>query len=533
MLRSVKSQIVVATSLIMVAILGATAYLVIDQKARELSHDIFEKAVSFAELTHERIVANYEKNYTQKAFANFDREMAEINGLNPDIVRVSVFNYKGETLYGGDSSSRGLGTQNDTSTALPSDALERVQAVWPSVQITGGGRAVYLEKDADGTLRSTNANGRDVEPVKDTEQITDVIVPFRDQNNIARSYSIRYTVSYAALSARIRDTVVNIGVLAGLGILIALFIGGLVAGRITSPIHALTEGAAKIGRGDLKTRIPVHSKNEIGLLADTFNKMATDLEQSTKVLVEKEKLTHELELAGEIQRELLPKTLPVIKTLELAASLYSATEVGGDSYDFIGLGKNQWLFYVADVTGHGVPAGLVAAINNALVPALVEYDPSPQALVVHLNKILKMKMRPNVFMTMVMALWDEARHELSYTQAGHDPILHYQAKANEVRELSTGGMALGMVADLSKLAKTEIVKVAADDVLVFYTDGIPEAWKNEKDQYGMERFKASIARHAGLKTAQGIHDALLKDVRDFMGKYPQQDDITLIVAKRI
>ncbi|MFH0821017.1 MAG: SpoIIE family protein phosphatase [Candidatus Peregrinibacteria bacterium] len=529
MFRSVKSQIVAATSLIILVILGATTYFVIDEKTKELSHDIFVKTVSFAELTHERIVRNYENNYVPQAFANFNREMSEIYGLNPDVTGMSIYNYKGETLYQGNILGQ---PAEEAQSAISEDDLERVQAIWPSFVIKESERTVYLEKEEQG-LRYANFNGRDADAIGDAEQIADIIYPFRDPNNITRTYSIRYNVSYAALGQRIRSTAFNIGFLALLGVAIALFIGGLVAGRITSPIRALSEGAVKIGHGDLKTRISVHSKNEIGLLADTFNKMATDLEKSTKVLVEKEKLTHELELAGEIQRELLPKTLPVIKSLDLAASLYSATEVGGDCYDFIGLEKNQWLFYVADVTGHGVPAGLVAAINNALVPALVEYDPSPQALVVHLNKILKMKTRPNVFMTMVMALWDENKHELSYTQAGHDPILHYQAKTHEVRQLETGGMALGMVPDLSKLTKTEIVKVAPDDVLVFYTDGIPEAWKNEKETYGMDRFKESIARHAKLKTAQGIHDALLKDVRDFMGKYPQQDDITLIVAKRI
>src|SRR3989338_3206735 len=100
MLRSVKSQIVVATSAILLVILGATTYFVIDQKAKEINRDIFLKAVSFAELTHERVVANYERNYTQKAFAHFERDMAEIYSLNPDVVDVSIFNYRGETLYG-------------------------------------------------------------------------------------------------------------------------------------------------------------------------------------------------------------------------------------------------------------------------------------------------------------------------------------------------------------------------------------------------------------------------------------------------
>jgi phosphoserine phosphatase RsbU/P len=320
-------------------------------------------------------------------------------------------------------------------------------------------------------------------------------------------------------------------ILAMFGILIALFIGGIVAGQITSPIKILTEGVLKIGAGDLSTRITVKSKTEIGRLADTFNQMAQDLEKNTEQLVEKEKMAHELELAGQIQRELLPTVLPKVKDLDIAASLVSAEEVGGDCYDFLPIDEDNMIFYIGDVTGHGVPAGLVSAINNALVPAFMYHYKTTLELIIHLNELLKTKMRPNVFMTMVMAHWHADINKLSYTQAGHDPILFYDAALSTVRELSTGGMALGMIPDLSKIVKTDFVDMELGDVAVMYTDGIPEAWANEKDSYGMDRLKESIKRYSG-GTAQQIHDGIIKDVRDYMGTYPQADDITLIVAKR-
>ncbi len=99
MFRSVKSQIVFATSLIIILILGATAYFVIDTKIKEVNNDIFVRATSFAELTHERIVANYENNYKQDAFAHFDRELADIYNLNTDIVGLAILDYAGANLY--------------------------------------------------------------------------------------------------------------------------------------------------------------------------------------------------------------------------------------------------------------------------------------------------------------------------------------------------------------------------------------------------------------------------------------------------
>jgi sigma-B regulation protein RsbU (phosphoserine phosphatase) len=190
------------------------------------------------------------------------------------------------------------------------------------------------------------------------------------------------------------------------------------------------------------------------------------------------------------------------------------------------------MFYVADVTGHGVPAGLVAAINNALVLAYMEHYQTTYDIIVHLNRLLKLKTKPNVFMTMVLAMWDADAATLEFTQAGHDPILHYKAAEGSINELPPGGMALGMLPDISKIAKPDHVKIERDDVIVLYTDGIPEAWHNEKMTLGMESFKDIVRRCAPLRTAQEIHDGIIKEVREFMGDYPQMDDITIIVAKR-
>ena len=520
MLRSVKSQIILATSVIIIAILGATAYLVIDQKTKEINQDIYQKAVSFAELTNERVIANYENNYQQSAFAHFDREMADIYSLNEDITGLNILNYSGEKLY-----------VNPNLEDTPVD-LERVQAVYPSVKTTNG-RVVYLEK-SDSGLRYADLNGQDVAPISNTEQIENIIFPFRDQNNISRSYSINYTVNYNQLLKRVQETAMRIIIIAAAGILIALMIGYIVANGITRPIRGLTEGAAKIGKGDLKTRIPIKSKSEVGMLANTFNKMAQDLEVSTKAMIEHEKTAKELEIAGKIQMDLLPTTLPKIENLDIAASLNAAEEVGGDNYDFIPMEKDgNLLFYIADVTGHGMGAGLVSAINNALVPAMMDHFDNTKDMMINLNKIIKLKTAPNIFVTSVMAIWEKKTHKLMYTQAGHDPIMHYKAKEDKVEELAHGGMALGMVADFKPLAKVEEVPAEVGDVFVLYTDGIPEAWKSETESFGMERLKESVTKHCKLTKAQDIHDAILKDVRDFMGKYPQADDITLLVVKRI
>jgi len=524
MLRSVKSQIVLATSLIIILTLGATAYFVIDQKTKEINQDIFSKAVSFAELTHERIIDNYERNYKEHAYAHFDRELSDIYGLNQDITGVAIFSYKGEPLYRADKVKKELMSRYNKS-------AERIKSAYPSVKIKGSGRVVYIEKSNSG-VRYTNYNGKAIDPVSNTEQIENVYYSFRDPNDSLRIYSIYYGVTYDALMDRIKETATNIIVLTLFGIAIALFIGGTVAGKITAPIKKLTEGAEEIGTGNLDVQIDVKSKSEVGMLAETFNHMTKDLKKSTAAMIEKEKISHELELAGEIQKELLPKEMPKIPGIDFAASLNAADEVGGDCYDFISIDDENLLFYIGDVTGHGVSAGLVSVINNALVPAFLDRYTSTNDLIIQLNRILKMKTRPNMFMTMVMASLNKNTKKITFTQAGHDPIVHYKATFQDTVELSVGGMALGMIPDLSNVVKTDSVELEVNDVLVFYTDGIPEAWQTETESYGMDRLKESIKKNSHLGTAKQIHDAILSDVYEFMGDYPQADDITLIVVKR-
>jgi len=520
-LRSVKSQIIVALSTIIIAVMGATAYLLIDQKTREINQDIFQKAVSFAELTHERVISSFESNYQQGATVNFEKELAQVYGLNRDITGLSIYAYDGEPLY-----------QSQSLASAYNPDLERVQAIFPSVKIIESGRIIYLEQ-IDDRLRYTDFNGQEIEAIHDTEQIQNIVYPFRDPNDITRGFSLVYEVSYNSLSQRIQQMIMRISAIAVLGVILSLIVAYILANGITAPIKTLSRGAERIGQGDLKTRIPIKSKSEVGLLAKTFNEMTVELEKTTDLRIENEKNAKEFELAVEIQQELLPTNLPQIQNLDIAASLMAASQVGGDCYDFIPLkDKKKLLFYIADVTGHGVGAGLVSAINNALIPALIEHYADVQALVIELNRLLKLKTSSSIFVTMVMAMWNEANDTIQFTQAGHNPVIHYHAASKKASTLSPGGMALGMVGDITQVIKTEQVKMEKDDVFILYTDGIPEAWKNDTENYGMDRFLQSVESNVQFESAQAIHDGLIKDVKAYMADRPQADDITLLVIKR-
>jgi phosphoserine phosphatase RsbU/P len=133
---------------------------------------------------------------------------------------------------------------------------------------------------------------------------------------------------------------------------------------------------------------------------------------------------------------------------------------------------------------------------------------------------------------MVMMKWNGLNNELKYVSAGHEQMIHFHAKDKKVTLTPSGGIALGMLRDISANLNEEQVNLEKDDVLVIYSDGIPECWKNESEMYGMGRLKRAVNDYSDLPTAFSIRNALLADVKEFAGKYKQMDDITLIVLKK-
>jgi len=517
-MRSLKTQFIMAISLLIVAILTVNAFFIIQGKRSELNYDIYQNAKSFAELTAERVINNYELNYLSKSFVNFDRELGNIKALNEDISNIRITNYQGETLYQADGVA---------DLALDGEMTERIQANLPSVKTLKTNRVIFLDKLSDGETKFVDINGQVVMSLLESEQVENIVYPYEDDKN-----TIIYDVSYENLVHRIEQTTLSIIVLTAFGVIVGVFVAMILSATITGPLKVLTEGVKVFAKGDLTKRINVKTKNEVGTLSKTFNQMAVDLEKSTQELVEKERMQQELSLASDIQKDLLPQKMPEYDGIDIFASVEPAEEVGGDCYDFIPLSEEKMIMYVGDVTGHGVPSGIVSAISNALIEGFSDLYKNLTDLTVKLNHVLKKKTRSNIFITMVLCIWDNSKKKFSYVSAGHEQIMIYNAKKKEVTLANPGGLALGMLPDISNVVKQEDIPLKKGDALLIYSDGIPEAWQTEKEMYGMDRLQDSLKKHGELESAELLHDAIIKDVRDFMGDYKQMDDITLMVVKR-
>lgn len=244
-------------------------------------------------------------------------------------------------------------------------------------------------------------------------------------------------------------------------------------------------------------------------------------------------LRSEVELASDIQKHVLKKNHPEIASLEIIADTKSATEVGGDSYDIINQGDNSYI-YIGDVTGHGVASGFVMMMVNALISGFSKMLENSAEILARTNEILKPRVKSNMLMTLLMVRWNEKERKLFMTGAGHEYLLMYKKSESKVYAVKSGGIALGMTRDISKILKEIQLAFEPGDCLILYTDGITESRNGNKESdlmFGIERLTRLIA-DAPSKTAAGIFKHITIELSRFMGyNHRQFDDITLIVIR--
>jgi serine phosphatase RsbU (regulator of sigma subunit) len=527
-MKSLKSKLILGISIFIIVLFSITAFLQVQEKQKELINDIFIRSRSFAELTAQKVVDDYKLYLIPNSFVYFNRDIQDILAKNEDVSAIKVVNFSGDTLYDSsqDKEQKYAGEPRiNTDPAL----LQEIQSKNISVKTLDDKREVYFKKTVDQqggvTYESIDFNEKPVKALATDQRIEYMAAPGDDQ------YSVIFDISYAALAARVQATELRIMILAvfgvGLGILLAFIFGS----NITRPIAKLKRGAEILSTGDFSYRVEVKTRDEIYDLAQTFNTMAGKIQEGTTALIYRERVGKELELAEQIQMNLLPKTIPVVKGLDVCAGIIPAEEIGGDCYDFLMPNENELLFYLGDVTGHGVPSGIVVSIANALFYTFSHRE-SLVEIISEVNGVLKAKTMSNMFMTLVLMKWIVDVQKFSYVSAGHEQIIHYRAKEDDVVLLPSGGLALGMIKNMNDLIQVRDVELEIGDVLFIYSDGIPEAWRSEKEMYGMERLKAVVKKYAKFPNALSIRNALMSDVYLYREGYKQMDDITCIVVKR-
>lgn len=243
----------------------------------------------------------------------------------------------------------------------------------------------------------------------------------------------------------------------------------------------------------------------------------------------RERMERELELATEIQQRFQPSGPPKLDGYEFQGISFSCYEIGGDYYDFIPRSDGKMLFALGDVSGKGTAAALLMSSLHAAIHAQVSAERELGETVSSINRYLAENTPANRFVTLFIAELDPATGKIAYINAGHNPPLVGRSDGTD-EQLGSGGLPLGII----PFAEYEVGETHLDqgDVLVVYSDGVSEANNVREEEYGMERLTEVVKANVKA-SASAIRDKVESSLSAFTGTAAANDDITLVIVKRV
>ncbi|MFN8061908.1 MAG: SpoIIE family protein phosphatase, partial [Vicinamibacterales bacterium] len=318
---------------------------------------------------------------------------------------------------------------------------------------------------------------------------------------------------------------------------VALVMGVTLARSITGSIHELFDGTERVMQGDFSHRIRMTAQDQLGELAQSFNRMTASVESLLLQAAEKKRLEEELRIAREIQMSLLPSGPLDAPGISITALCVPAREVGGDYYDFFHLDSDRVGVLIADVAGKGTSAALYMAELKGLMLSLSQLHESPRRLLTEVNRIISAHLDGRSFITMTYAIVDTAAGTFTYARAGHTPLIHVTggSDARVATAHAPEGLVLGIRIDglserFESMLEERTIPLQRDDVFVFYTDGVTEAMNPAMDLFGEERLCALIEAHGDLPTDE-LRERVVREIETFVGAADQHDDLTMILLK--
>ncbi|WP_027368428.1 SpoIIE family protein phosphatase [Desulfocurvibacter africanus] len=326
---------------------------------------------------------------------------------------------------------------------------------------------------------------------------------------------------YVLEQVRHQINITGLVILAGAGIVtLAAF---LASGWITANISKLVGMTRRLSQGDFEARVDIRTHDELRELGDSFNAMVPALQERLAI-------KESLDLAREIQRNLLPAEAPHTPGLEVVGASHSCEETGGDYYDYLdGCCEGRGLAVcVGDVSGHGLPAALFMASARAFLRAQAGSSTSLAEAMSRVNQLIYHDTyRTGHFMTLLLMEFD--RDGVSWVRAGHDPALVYDPATDSFEELSGPGLALGLLPDY-QYSQEHRTGLRPGLLFCLATDGVWEARSPQGEFYGKERLRECIRANASRPAAE-IVEAVAEEVAVFRGRCPTEDDVTLVIVR--
>ncbi len=301
----------------------------------------------------------------------------------------------------------------------------------------------------------------------------------------------------------------------------------LLSSNITDPINDLVRVLQQVQKGTYTTAVQVLSNDEIGYAGEVVNEMAAGLK-------EKQQMQKSLNLAREIQQNLLPGKMPDIPGFDIACTTSYCDETGGDFYDVVlpeGPGKNTVQLVLGDVSGHGVSSALLMATARALFRQRSAMGGTLDCIVGDVNRQLCQDVRDSGdFMTMIVVEINAEQNVLKWVRAGQDPAVLYDASADRFTNLKGPGIALGLD-ETFQYTENTLSGLSKGDVLALFSDGIWEAKNVSGSAFGKENLKQMIQQNAQA-SANEIRDRVMAALTQFQGSAKRQDDASLVIIKK-
>jgi len=287
-----------------------------------------------------------------------------------------------------------------------------------------------------------------------------------------------------------------------------------------------------IGVFDLESdSLDAYSEDDLAVLQLLTSQVAIIIEKVRlhEQVVEKKRLEAQLEIARQVQLELLPSTDPQIENFDVSAYIFPAEEVSGDYYDWVKVFDDQIGIIVADAVGKGIPAALLMSFLRACLRFCVQIGYAPHIAFSKVNSLLHDSIEDNKFITAVYGILDYTNKTFVFSNAGHNPPLLIKPDG-EYRYVEYGDVPLGMFGDTHY--HQHFIRFEEDQVLVLYTDGITEAANATGEEYGEERLAKRVLEGLQVQLpAKQLIDHIRKGVADFTERKFLDDDGTLFIVK--
>lgn len=315
--------------------------------------------------------------------------------------------------------------------------------------------------------------------------------------------------------------------------------------QVIRPINQLTQATGafiqnheeELAAGTATVNVPdIHTGDEVQLLADSFRKMEEDmisyLRSFMAITAEKERIGAELNVATQIQADMLPRIFPAFPErpeFDIYASMTPAKEVGGDFYDFFLVDDDHLAMVIADVSGKGVPAALFMVIAKTLLKNAAQTGLSPKAVLEKVNNQLCANNEAEMFVTVWLGIYEISTGKLTAANAGHEyPAIRRSGGRFELVKDRHGFVLAGM--ENARYREYEL-ELGMGDTLFLYTDGVAEATGAANILYGTDRMLATLNTAPGRCPEELLRD-VKQDIDRFVGEAPQFDDITMLAIQR-